>query len=154
MWEHPTFLVTNLPHKSFLSPTPVSVPRTASGSSHFASQHLSISLLITLFSTLNQRTACSKRWLSEWRIAIKVSKSSAIMYACQRGFIQTQPETLWGTSPMGGHNLLSEGEPRYTTHLVTSHRSGQEEGYSKYGYAGSAPEWEECSLRRKQSPAI
>jgi len=38
---------------------------------------------------------------------------------------------------MGRHNSFSGGDPRYTTHLISSHRLGQEEGYSKDGYAGS-----------------
>ena len=48
--------------------------------------------------------------------------------------------TFQGTNPMGRHNLLSGVDPRYTTHLVTSHLSGQEEGFSKDGFAGSPPE--------------
>jgi len=38
-----------------------------------------------------------QRWLSEWRIAINVSKSSAIIFArAGRRFIQPQPVTLFG----------------------------------------------------------
>ena len=44
---------------------------------------------------------------------------------------------------MGRHNSLTEGDPRYTTHMVPSHLLGQEENYSKDGYAGSHPEQEE-----------
>jgi len=47
--------------------------------------------------------------------------------------------TLRGTNPMGRHNALSGNYPRYTTHLVASHRSGPEEGCSKDGYAMRAP---------------
>ena len=37
------------------------------------------------------------RWLSEWRIAINVSKSTAIIFTCAgRRFIQPQPVTLFG----------------------------------------------------------
>jgi len=36
-------------------------------------------------------------WLSEWRIAINVSKSTAIIFACAgRHFIQPRPVTLFG----------------------------------------------------------
>jgi hypothetical protein len=35
--------------------------------------------------------------------------------------------TFRGANPMGRHNSLSGGDPRQTTHLVASHRSGQEE---------------------------
>jgi hypothetical protein len=38
-----------------------------------------------------------QRWLSEWRIAINVSKSTAIIYACAgQHFIQPRPATLFG----------------------------------------------------------
>jgi hypothetical protein len=84
-----------------------------------------------------------QRWLCEWRIAINVSKSSAIIFArAGRLFIQPRPVTLWGTNRMGRHNSLSGGDPRYTTNLVALHRSGQEEGCSKIGYAESPPKLE------------
>jgi len=38
---------------------------------------------------------------------------------------------------MGRHYSLSGADPTYTTHLVASHRPGQEEDCSKDGYAGS-----------------
>ena len=74
-----------------------------------------------------------QRWLSEWRIAINVSKSTAIIFArAGRRFIQPQPVTLFGgTNRMGRQNSLSGGSPRYTTHLVASHRSGEEEDCAK-----------------------
>jgi len=37
---------------------------------------------------------------------------------------------------MGRHYSLSGDESRYATHIVASHRSGQEEDCSKDGYAG------------------
>jgi hypothetical protein len=38
-----------------------------------------------------------QRWLSEWRIAINVSKSTAIIFArAGRRFIQPRPVTLFG----------------------------------------------------------
>jgi hypothetical protein len=38
-----------------------------------------------------------QRWLTEWRIAINVSKSTAIIFACAgRRFIQPRPVTLFG----------------------------------------------------------
>jgi len=38
-----------------------------------------------------------QRWLSEWRIAINVSKSTAIIFArAGRRFIQLRPVTLFG----------------------------------------------------------
>jgi len=38
-----------------------------------------------------------QRWLSEWRTAINVSKSTAIIFAsAERRFIQTRPVTLFG----------------------------------------------------------
>jgi len=38
---------------------------------------------------------------------------------------------------MGRNNSLSGGDPRYTTHLVVSHRPGREVDCSKDGYAGT-----------------
>jgi len=56
--------------------------------------------------------------LSEWRITINVSKSTAIISArSKRRFIQPRPVTLWGASPMSRHNSLSGSDPRYTAHL-------------------------------------
>jgi hypothetical protein len=48
--------------------------------------------------------------------------------------------TLRGTNPMGRHNSLSGGDPRYTTHLVASHRPGQRENFPKNGHAVSSLE--------------
>jgi hypothetical protein len=84
-----------------------------------------------------------QRWLSEWRIATNVNMSTAIMFACAgRLFIKPRPLTLRGMNRMGRHFSLSGGDPRYTTHLVASHRPGQEDHCSKDGYAGSPPEVE------------
>ena len=41
------------------------------------------------------------------------------------------------TNPMGRHNKLSGGDPRYMTYLIASGRSGQEENCSKDWHAGS-----------------
>jgi len=91
-----------------------------------------------LVSYLESKLNDLQRWLSEWRIAINVSKSLVIIFArAGRRFIQPRPVTLPGTNQMGRHNSLSGGDSRYTTCLEVSHRSGQEEGYSKFGYAGS-----------------
>jgi hypothetical protein len=50
-----------------------------------------------------------QRWLSEWRIAINVSKSSSIIFArAGRRFFQPRPVTLFGgTNPMGRNYSLS-----------------------------------------------
>jgi len=49
-----------------------------------------------------------QRWLSEWRFAINVSKSTAIIFArAGRRFIQPGPVTLRGTNRMGRQNSLS-----------------------------------------------
>jgi hypothetical protein len=58
-------------------------------------------------------------WLTEWRIAINVSNSTAIIFAgAGRRFIQLRPLTLRGPNRLGQNNFLSEGDCRYTTHLV------------------------------------
>jgi len=56
-----------------------------------------------------------QRWLSEWRIAINVSKSTAIIFApAGRRFIQPRPVSIFGEP-------IQWVDPRYTTHLVASH---------------------------------
>ena len=55
-----------------------------------------------------------QRWLNEWRIAINVSKSSAMIFA-RAGwrFVQPRPVTLFaGTNPMGRNYTLSGGNLR------------------------------------------
>jgi len=83
-----------------------------------------------------------QQWLSDWRIAINVTKSTAKIFACaERRFIQPRPtNTVRGTNRMGRHYSLSGGDSRYATHLVASHRPGQEEDCPKDGYAGPPPE--------------
>jgi hypothetical protein len=50
-----------------------------------------------LFSYLESYLNDLQRWMSEWRIAINVSKSSAIIFArAGRRFIQPRPVTLFG----------------------------------------------------------
>ena len=54
-----------------------------------------------------------QRWLSEWRITINVSKSSAMIIArAGRRFIQPRQVTLRGTNPMCRNYSLSRGNPR------------------------------------------
>jgi len=86
-----------------------------------------------------------QRLLREWRTAIYVSKSIAIMFArAERRFIQPRPVTLFGEPIKWVDTTRYLGDdPRYTTHLVASHRPGQEEDRSKDVYAGSPPEQEE-----------
>jgi hypothetical protein len=80
-----------------------------------------------------------QRWLSESRTAIK---SNAIVFArAGRRFIKPRSVTLFG-KPIEWvrHNSLSGGNPRYTTHLVASHRLGEEGDCLKGMYAGSPPD--------------
>jgi len=50
-----------------------------------------------LFSYLESYLNAIQRWLSEWRIAINVSKSTAIIFArAGRPFIEPRPVTLFG----------------------------------------------------------
>jgi len=78
-------------------------------------------------------------WLSEWRIAINFSKSNAIIFALDaRRFIQPRPVKSFG-EPIQWIDTTHYlgGEPRYTTQLVNSHRSGQKVNCSKDGFVGS-----------------
>jgi len=80
--------------------------------------------------------------LNEWRIAINVSKSTAIIFVrAGMRFIQPRPVTLFG-EPIQCVDTTRYlgGDPRYTTQLVTAHRSVQKENCSKDGYVGSPPD--------------
>ena len=82
-------------------------------------------------------------WLTEWRIAINVSKSSAIIFArAVRRFIQPRSVTLFGEPINWVDTIRYEGDPGQTTYLVASHRTGEQENCSKDGHAGSSPEQE------------
>ena len=83
-----------------------------------------------------------QRWLSEWRIAINVSKSAAIIFPrAVRPFIQPRTSyTPRGTNRMGRHHSLPGCYPGQRSHLVASHLSGQKEDRSEDGHAGSPPE--------------
>jgi hypothetical protein len=61
--------------------------------------------------------------------------------------------TFRGSNPMVRHNSLFGVDPRQTTHLVISHRAGQEENRLKDGLAGSPSEQEKCTLYQERSPA-
>jgi len=52
--------------------------------------------------TLESQLSNLQRWMSEWKIAINVSKITAIIFACAgRRFIQPQiSNTLWGANPV------------------------------------------------------
>jgi len=79
-----------------------------------------------------------QRWLNDWRIAINVSKSTAIIFArAGRRFIQPRPVTLFDEPIEWVDTARCLGVTLdHTTHLVASHRPGQEEDCSKDGYAG------------------
>ena len=73
-------------------------------------------------------------WLSEWRIAINVSKSTAIIFArAGRHFIQRWSVTLLGILSNGSKKTRYLRVTFDTWHLVASHRSGYEEGCSHVG---------------------
>ena len=81
------------------------------------------------------------RWLSDWRIAINVTKSTAIIFVrARRRFIQPRPLTLFGEPIEWVDTTRYPGVTIKATHLVASHRPGQEEDCPKDGYAGLPPE--------------
>jgi hypothetical protein len=86
-----------------------------------------------------------QRCLTEWRIAINVSKSTAIIFArAGRHFNQPRPVTLFGEPIEWVDTTRYLGsDSRYTTHLVALRRSVQEEGCPKFGIVVSHPEQEE-----------
>jgi hypothetical protein len=63
-----------------------------------------------LFSYLESYLNDLQRWLSEWRIAINVSQSTAIIFArAERRFIKHQPVTLFGESIQWVHTTRYPG---------------------------------------------
>jgi hypothetical protein len=82
-----------------------------------------------------------QQWLSEWRIAINVSENTAMISLAGRRFIQPRTVTLFG-EPIQWVDTTRylRGNPRYTTQLVTSHRSDRKENCSKDRCAGSPTE--------------
>ena len=78
-------------HALTLAPRPVGSLRGRHG--HHSHVPQATLLVIYLESQLND----FQRWLSEWRLAINVSKSTAIIFArARRRFIQPRPVTLLG----------------------------------------------------------
>ena len=71
-------------------------------------------------------------------IVISVSKSTAIIFArAGQRFIQPRPVSLFGETIEWVDRTRYLGDnPRYTTHLVASHRSGEEEDCAKDGLLG------------------
>ena len=63
-------------------------------------------------------------WLREWRIAINVSKSSAMLFAKASRRIPTS-SALRGPNPRGRYHPLPWDELWYTANLVESYRSGE-----------------------------
>jgi len=110
-------------------------------------------LVSSLESYLNEL----QRWLSEWRIAINVSRSATIIFPCSgRRFIQPRPVTLFGepiqrveTTRYLGWPYIDDSPGR-----LTSTRSGR--WLLKGWVSGSSPEKgrvispsakESCSIR-------
>ena len=67
-----------------------------------------------LVSYLKSKLNDLHRWLSEWRIAINVSKNTAILFARARRGLQPVPtsDTFLGTNPIRRQNSLSGSNPR------------------------------------------
>ena len=95
-----------------------------------------------------------QRWLSEWRIAVDVSKSNATLFArAGRRFILPRPLTLFEEPIQWVDNSLSGSDHRYPAHLAASLRSGQEENCTNDGYAGPLFEQEKRSLHQDRIQA-
>jgi hypothetical protein len=78
-----------------------------------------------------------ERWLREWRIAIKVSKISAMLFA----HTETQTSSaLQGANQMGQYRPLScDDDTLYKARLVDSHRSGEKGSSTDTESAGNSP---------------
>ena len=70
-----------------------------------------------------------RRWLSEWRMTIKICRSTTRNRACRTTLHAAQTSnTIRGTNPVDRQNSLSGVYPSHMTHLVDSRLSVQEEG--------------------------
>ena len=99
---------------------------------------------VLLVSNLQSHLSHITRWLTEWRIAINISKSSAIILArAGRHFIQPLSVTPFG-EPINWADTIRylRGDPGQTTYLVASNRTDEQENCSKDGLAGSSSEQE------------
>jgi len=78
-------------------------------------------------------------------VSNNVSKRTAVIFArAGRRFPPPRPVTLFGEQiEWVDTTRYLGGNPRYTTNLYASHRSGEEEDCAKDGYAGSPLEKEE-----------
>jgi hypothetical protein len=96
-----------------------------------------------------------EQWLSEWRIAINVSKSSAMLFAKAPRHIQ-QPRA----AQLFGEPIQWVDEAPYLgltldKHLTWSkHRTGEEENGPETGYTGVSPEQEKRSLHQEWYCAV
>ena len=100
---------------------------------------------VLLVSYLQSYLSHLERWLTEWRIAINVSKNSAIIFArAGRRFIQPRSVTLFG-EPINSVDTVRYLGLTLDKRLIleASHRTGEQENCSKDGLAGSSPEQEE-----------
>jgi hypothetical protein len=85
-----------------------------------------------------------QRWLSESRMCHQcLQEHRDYLRACRTALHSTYTSTtLRRANRMGRQNSLSWGNPRYTPHLVASHRIGAEEDCAKDGYARSPSQQE------------
>jgi hypothetical protein len=82
-----------------------------------------------------------QRWLSEWRIAINVSKSTAIIFAhAGWRFIQPRPVTLFGEQIEWVDTTRYLGETLDTRLIWSPHiNQVRKRAAQRFGYAGSPP---------------
>ena len=98
---------------------------------------------LLLVSYLQAYLSHLERWLTKWRIAINVSELRDHLRASRTALHSARSVTFRGANQLGRYHSLSGGDPGLTTYLVASHRTGEQENYSKDGFARSSPEQQE-----------
>ena len=96
-----------------------------------------------------------EQWLSEWRIAINVSKSSAILFA-KSGWRCPHPRTV----QLFGEPIKWVNETRYLGVTLdkrltwSKHRSGEKQNGTETGNTRNSPEQEKRSLHQEWCSAL
>jgi hypothetical protein len=80
-----------------------------------------------------------ERWLRDWRIAINVSKSTALLFVeTARRILKPRPVSLTANT-LGRNSTVPWGDQCYTANLGGTHQTGRKNDSSKSGRAWPPP---------------
>jgi hypothetical protein len=94
-----------------------------------------------------------ERWLREWRIAINVSKSNAMLFPKAAWRIPRPRPVHFPGEPIKYSPLL-RSDSRFTPDLAASYRTGQEESLPATGCVWLSPKQEKWPLHQECSSAV